>query len=216
VTTNVPPLLRRVAAVQIAYGVLGLLAAGGMAILVAASPPAVRARATSAEPLLLVVTQLLPAFAAGVALRRGSAWSGLLLTLAGTLQLFFVPLGTALGAWTLWALRRAARTGATRDRSDAGPRDVAPRAPVAYGRTAEWQRAPFELLPEPSRTAPLLAAIACTGLGFVALLAIGFAVAGDPVPAEAVAIAGPAIAALLRVLQLAGRARRSQATTGVD
>ena len=53
--------------------------------------------------LFLVVVSL-PGFIAGVGLLQRKSWSRILALIVGFLNLFNVPIGTALGVYTIWAL----------------------------------------------------------------------------------------------------------------
>jgi hypothetical protein len=135
-----------------------------------------------------------PATVAGVAVLCGSAWGPLLLAIVATLQLPLVPFGTAVGGYSLWALRRVGV--ARRDE----------RAPGLPSPRSSPPRQLSSLLPEPERTGPLLRVMAWVGFGFVAVIAAGFWISGDPVPAAATAIVAPVLAVLSRVLTVARRA----------
>lgn len=52
----------------------------------------------------LFALQALPALVAGVALLKRYAWSRFLALVLGFLNLFIVPLGTALGIYALWVV----------------------------------------------------------------------------------------------------------------
>ncbi len=53
--------------------------------------------------LFLVVISL-PGFIAGIGLLQRKSWSRILALILGFLNLFNVPIGTALGVYTIWAL----------------------------------------------------------------------------------------------------------------
>jgi len=53
--------------------------------------------------LLLVVVSL-PGFVAGIGLLQRKSWSRIIALIVGFLNLFNVPIGTALGVYTIWAL----------------------------------------------------------------------------------------------------------------
>jgi hypothetical protein len=53
--------------------------------------------------LFLVVVSL-PGFVAGIGLLQRKSWSRIIALIVGFLNLFNVPIGTALGVYTIWAL----------------------------------------------------------------------------------------------------------------
>jgi len=52
----------------------------------------------------LMVVLALPGLLAGVGLLKGKSWGRILAIIVGLFHLFNFPLGTALGAYTLWVL----------------------------------------------------------------------------------------------------------------
>ncbi len=171
---DLPPLVRLAAWLQISFGMLAMF---GIWLAVLFHP------ASSWQTLLLTLSVVIavPALVGGVLLRLGNRWAPLVVSIVARLELLVVPIGTAVGASTIWALWRTTRTP-----SDDG--DVDPCALPA--------RPQLELLPEPMRTAPLLAAITAVGAAVGIVLAIGFHVSGDPLPADVDSILLPAIAIL--------------------
>ena len=183
---DLPLPLRRVAWAHIVAGVLGLGFTVFLGFLLALSPDPDARTAAIGTMLLLAFAWPLPSLAIGILLLRGNRWGPLALAMFARLELLYVPLGTALGAWSLWTLRQATT-----------PPDEGPAAAPAV-----------ELLPEPKRTGPLLAVIAGVGALFVVAIGIGFLVSGDPVPAEVGDVGIPAIVGLAAIAALAFRTIR--------
>ena len=52
----------------------------------------------------IMVVLALPGLAAGIGLLKGKSWGRMLAMIVGLFHLFNFPLGTALGAYTLWVL----------------------------------------------------------------------------------------------------------------
>ena len=52
----------------------------------------------------IMVVLALPGLAAGIGLLKGKSWGRMLAIIVGLFHLFNFPLGTALGAYTLWVL----------------------------------------------------------------------------------------------------------------
>ncbi len=183
---DLPPLVRFAAWLQITFG---LLATFGIWLAVLFHP------ASSLQTLLLSLSVViaLPALVGGVLLRMGNRWAPLIVSIVARLELLVLPVGTVVGACTMWALWRATRTPS--GAGDDG--EVDPYAHPAPRRDPPATARPLlELLPEPTRTAPLLAVITAVGAAFGIVLAIGFHVSGDPVPPDVDAILLPAIAVL--------------------
>jgi hypothetical protein len=61
-------------------------------------------RSSSAAGVLLVLS--IPFIAAGLGVRRRSAWARVGAMVLGALSLLSFPIGTALGGYALWALTR--------------------------------------------------------------------------------------------------------------
>lgn len=100
-----------VAALRIAFGALGLLTAvivfmavvgGG---LISGDADAIRATAIIGPALaaFLVLTSL-PGIIGGVGLLKWKGWARVLVIILAILDLFNIPIGTALGIYTLWVL----------------------------------------------------------------------------------------------------------------
>lgn len=110
--------IRVIAWLHIVFGALGLLVAvvallffGGMAGLVGVTDHSADARV--AVPVLsliggiafVVIAALsVPGLAAGIGLLRYRPWARILAIILSALHLLNVPLGTALGIYSLWAL----------------------------------------------------------------------------------------------------------------
>ena len=52
----------------------------------------------------IMIVLALPGLAAGIGLLKGKSWGRMLAIIVGLFHLFNFPLGTALGAYTLWVL----------------------------------------------------------------------------------------------------------------
>ena len=52
----------------------------------------------------IMIVLALPGLAAGIGLLKGKSWGRMLAMIVGLFHLFNFPLGTALGAYTLWVL----------------------------------------------------------------------------------------------------------------
>ena len=113
--------IRVIAWLHIVFGALGLLAAvvallffGGIAGLVGVTDHTSNARA--AVPILSIIGGIAfvalaalsaPTLAAGIGLLRYRPWARIVAIVLSALHLFNVPLGTALGIYSLWALLSA-------------------------------------------------------------------------------------------------------------
>jgi hypothetical protein len=100
-----------VAVLNLGFGILGVLAAIVLwAIVVGAGflsgePQAIRITSLvgTAIAFFLVITSV-PGIIGGVALLKRRPWSRILLLIISVLELLNIPLGTALGIYTIWAL----------------------------------------------------------------------------------------------------------------
>ena len=113
--------IRVVAWLHIVFGALGLCAAlvallffGGLASLVGVTDHSSDARV--AVPILGVIGGIAfvviaavsaPGLTAGIGLLRYRSWARILAIILSAIHLFNVPLGTALGVYSLWALLSA-------------------------------------------------------------------------------------------------------------
>lgn len=100
-----------VAVLHIALGGLGLLAAGIVFFFVAGAglasgdPEAMFITSTVASFVALFLAVIsLPAIIAGLGLLRRRRWARVLTLVVAVVELFHIPLGTALGAYSLWVL----------------------------------------------------------------------------------------------------------------
>jgi len=112
--------LRILAALLIAYGIIGVLIALGIFVLfgglaAAASLAADREDSLIAVPLLAAVGTFtaffllvlsVPRIGAGIGLLKGQPWSRVLALIVAAIGLFDFPFGTALGIYALWAITR--------------------------------------------------------------------------------------------------------------
>ena len=100
-----------VAALRIAFGVLGLLTAvivfaavvGGGLISGDAEAIRITAIVGPAVAAFLALTSL-PGIIGGVGLLKWKGWARILVIILAILDLFNIPIGTALGIYTLWVL----------------------------------------------------------------------------------------------------------------
>ena len=100
-----------VAALRIAFGVLGLLTAvivfaavvGGGLISGDAEAIRITAIVGPAVAAFLALTSL-PGIIGGVGLLKWKGWARVLVIILAILDLFNIPIGTALGIYTLWVL----------------------------------------------------------------------------------------------------------------
>jgi hypothetical protein len=99
------------AALHIGYGIMSLLL--GLALwigmigagILSADPHAIRVLSfigTMVGLFLLIVS--IPEIVAGIGLLRRRSWARLVLLVLAVLELIRVPLGTALGVYTIWVL----------------------------------------------------------------------------------------------------------------
>ena len=95
----------------IAFGVLGLIAAGAFLLAMlggraVAEGEAAKSMVVVVGTFLSAITALLslPMLAGGIGLLGAFRWARMLVLLLAVLILFHPPFGTALGAYTLWAL----------------------------------------------------------------------------------------------------------------
>ena len=100
-----------VAALRIAFGAIGLLTAfivftavvGGGLISGDADAIRVTAIVGPAVAFFLVLTSL-PGIIGGIGLLKWKGWARVLVIILAILDLFNIPIGTALGIYTLWVL----------------------------------------------------------------------------------------------------------------
>ena len=100
-----------VAVLRIAFGALGILAAiiillavvgGG---LISGDSDAMRVTAIVGPSIALVLVLVsLPGIIGGVGLLKYKPWARILVIILAILDLFNIPIGTALGIYTLWVL----------------------------------------------------------------------------------------------------------------
>ncbi len=193
---DLPPSLRGAAWLQIAFGSIGIAGIGLVATLFGRSTHGYGANTDDPPYLMLAIALLAPAVVAGVLVLRRHPQALLALSMVARLQLLIVPVGTALGAFSLWAVRRA-----TAEPAD----DEEPNAPP-----------PMELLPDVDRTAPLLAMVAAVGVGFAVVIGLGFWISGDTLPADADEALMVALVVLTTILAIAfeGMRRRRRLRAG--
>ena len=118
-----------VAALRIAFGAMGSLAAvvvftavvGGGLISGDAEAIRVTAIVGPAVALFLIATSL-PGIIGGVGLLMWKNWARILVIILAVLDLFNIPIGTALGIYTLWVLLKDE----TAQLFSARPRPLAP------------------------------------------------------------------------------------------
>jgi hypothetical protein len=98
-------------ALFIGYNVIGLVAGTAVVALFSAVSQMVRdpqaavvltAFAVSIGTFLIVLS--VPGLVAGIGLLRGAGWARVLALIVGAFDLLRIPLGTALGIYTLWVL----------------------------------------------------------------------------------------------------------------
>ena len=95
----------------IIFGVLGLLAAViafvliGGGTMMSGDPDAMIAGGTCATLIAALIAVLsIPNIIAGVGLQKRREWARILTIILSVINLFNFPIGTALGAYSLWAL----------------------------------------------------------------------------------------------------------------
>jgi len=179
----IPRSLRVAAWLQITFGALGIVGAAMVATLVRGSSPT---HSATTPFLFLAMALLAPAIGSGVLVLRGHRHALLALTMVARLQMFLVPVGTALGAYSAWAVRRATE-------------------PIDAPANGQPARPPMELLPDVERTAPLLAVVAAVGAGFVLVIALGFRISGDSLPADCDGVLAVGFAILSTIAAIAWR-----------
>ena len=100
-----------VAVLNIGFGVMGLLlaclaflviAGGGI---ISGDPDAmiITMIAASAITIFFIITSL-PALIGGIGLLKRRGWARILVMIIAVLDLFLIPIGTLIGAYTLWVL----------------------------------------------------------------------------------------------------------------
>jgi hypothetical protein len=100
-----------VGAIYIGLGALKILAAGfifvllaGIAILTGDETPAAILLFIGFFVLLLLTTWSLPAIIGGFGLLKRKGWARILIMILAVLELFCIPIGTAIAIYTLWVL----------------------------------------------------------------------------------------------------------------
>jgi hypothetical protein len=99
------------AVLNLAFGILGVLAAFMLFVLIAGAgilscdPQAIRVTwiVGTAIAFFLTLTSV-PAIIGGIGLLKRKSWARILLLIVSALQLLDIPLGTALGIYTIWVL----------------------------------------------------------------------------------------------------------------
>jgi hypothetical protein len=99
------------AALNLAFGILGVLVAFALFVLIAGAgiisrdPHAIRVTwiVGTALAFFFVLTSI-PAIIGGIGLLKRKSWARILLLIVSALQLLDIPLGTALGIYTIWVL----------------------------------------------------------------------------------------------------------------
>ena len=103
--------IRIISILYIVLGVLGLLAAVGIVVLGAGAglmsgdPDAAIAGGTCGTVIGVTIAVLsLPSIIAGIGLKNRREWARILTIILSVLNLLNFPIGTAIGAYALWAL----------------------------------------------------------------------------------------------------------------
>lgn len=103
--------LKVLGSLYLAFGLLGLVMAGllfevktGRLILPAKMSIFSSAHGYVSVIALIFALEAIPALVTGLALFKGILWARLSALALGFLNLFIIPLGTALGVYTLWIL----------------------------------------------------------------------------------------------------------------
>jgi hypothetical protein len=103
--------IRVVAIIHIILGALGLVAAiavfalGLGSGLMSGDPDAAIAGGTCGTIIAVIIGVLsLPSIIAGLGLQKRKEWARILTIILSVLNLFNVPIGTAIGAYSMWAL----------------------------------------------------------------------------------------------------------------
>jgi hypothetical protein len=99
------------AVLNLGFGILGVLVAFILFVLVVGAgiisrdPDAIRITviAGTAFAFFLTLTSV-PAIIGGIALLKRKSWARILLLIVSALQILDIPLGTALGIYTIWVL----------------------------------------------------------------------------------------------------------------
>ncbi|MFH1311707.1 MAG: hypothetical protein ABIJ00_00630 [Candidatus Eisenbacteria bacterium] len=99
------------AALNLAFGILGVLVAFMLFVfivgagIVSRDPHAIRVTwiVGTAIAFILTLTSV-PAIIGGLGLLKRKSWARILLLIVSALQLLDIPLGTALGIYTIWVL----------------------------------------------------------------------------------------------------------------
>jgi len=195
---------------HVALGAIGLAAGLALCVGVATSGDT-RAADTLGWVVALFtfasVVYLLPSVIGGAGLLLGKSWGRVVVAVVSVVLLTLFPIGTPLGALSLWVLfgRRPATPGAT-SAAAAPASAAAPRAPAR----------PPPVYP-PSRAPGVLLAAAGVAAGFVVMIGAGFRLNHQTAPAEIDAVFVPALLVLLATITVGAIAwRRSSQRSGLS
>jgi hypothetical protein len=100
-----------VGAIHIGLGILKILAAGfvfvllaGIGLLTGEEKPAAILLFIGFSVAILLTTLALPEIIGGIGLLKRKNWARILMMILAVLELFDIPIGTAIGIYTLWVL----------------------------------------------------------------------------------------------------------------